>query len=73
MLISWSRLTPSMGLYDINHIALASDVKFDGRRPRRLTPAELGQIAGRAGRHTTDGTFGITDHCEMFEEDVIDL
>ena len=62
-----------MGLnMDINHIALASDVKFDGRRPRRLTPAELGQIAGRAGRHTTDGTFGITDHCEMFEEDVID-
>lgn len=62
-----------MGLnMDINHIALAGDVKFDGRRPRRLTPAELGQIAGRAGRHTTDGTFGITDHCEMLEEDVIE-
>ena len=62
-----------MGLnMDVNHVALASDVKFDGRRPRRLMPAELGQIAGRAGRHTTDGTFGITDHCEMFEEDVID-
>ncbi len=62
-----------MGLnMDINHVALAGDVKFDGRRPRRLTPAELGQIAGRAGRHTTDGTFGITDHCEMLEEDVID-
>ena len=61
-----------MGLnMDINHIALAGDVKFDGRRPRRLTPAELGQIAGRAGRHTIDGTFGITDHCEMLEEDVI--
>jgi ATP-dependent RNA helicase SUPV3L1/SUV3 len=62
-----------MGLnMDVNHIALAGDVKFDGRRPRRLTPAELGQIAGRAGRHTTDGTFGITDHCEMLEGEVIE-
>ncbi len=62
-----------MGLnMDINHVALAGDVKFDGRRPRRLTPAELGQIAGRAGRHTSDGSFGITEHATMLEEDVID-
>ena len=62
-----------MGLnMDIGHVALAGDVKFDGRRPRRLTPAELGQIAGRAGRHTTDGSFGITEHATMLEEDVID-
>ena len=62
-----------MGLnMDIEHIALAADVKFDGRRPRKLSPAELGQIAGRAGRHTTDGTFGITDTCEALEEEVID-
>ena len=62
-----------MGLnMDINHVAMAGDVKFDGRRPRRLMPAELGQIAGRAGRHTTDGTFGITEHATMLEEDVID-
>ena len=61
-----------MGLnMDINHIALAGDIKFDGRRPRRLTPAELAQVAGRAGRHTRDGTFGITETCEMLEEDVI--
>ena len=61
-----------MGLnMDIEHIALAGDVKFDGRRPRKLSPAELGQIAGRAGRHTTDGTFGITDTCEMLEEEVV--
>jgi len=61
-----------MGLnMDIDHIALADDVKFDGRRSRRLGPAELGQIAGRAGRHTRDGTFGITDHCSMFEDEVI--
>lgn len=62
-----------MGLnMDIHHVALAGDIKFDGRRARRLTPAELAQVAGRAGRHTRDGTFGITDTCEMFEEDVID-
>jgi ATP-dependent RNA helicase SUPV3L1/SUV3 len=61
-----------MGLnMDIDHVALAGDVKFDGRRPRKLTAAELGQIAGRAGRHTTDGSFGITDHCAMLEDEVI--
>ncbi|MGC6484107.1 MAG: helicase-related protein [Candidatus Puniceispirillales bacterium] len=62
-----------MGLnMDINHVALAGDIKFDGRRPRRLTPAELAQVAGRAGRHTRDGTFGITETCEIFEDDVIE-
>jgi ATP-dependent RNA helicase SUPV3L1/SUV3 len=34
--------------------------KFDGRRYRPLFPHELGQIAGRAGRHTEPGTFGVT-------------
>ncbi|MBL8698086.1 MAG: disulfide oxidoreductase, partial [Alphaproteobacteria bacterium] len=48
-----------MGLnMDIEHVAFAELVKFDGRHPRRLGAAELGQIAGRAGRHMTDGTFG---------------
>ena len=61
-----------MGLnMDIQHVALASDIKFDGRRPRKLSPAELAQIAGRAGRHTADGTFGITETCEPLEEDVV--
>src|SRR6185369_1913264 len=32
--------------------------KFDGHRQRRLTVAEMAQIAGRAGRHQRDGTFG---------------
>ncbi|MFZ1742466.1 MAG: helicase, partial [Pontixanthobacter sp.] len=36
----------------------ASVTKFDGVKQRRLTPAEIAQIAGRAGRHQTDGTFG---------------
>ena len=50
-----------MGLnMDVNHIAFSGLAKFDGRMRRRLTPAEIGQIAGRAGRHMQDGTFGTT-------------
>ncbi|QDX26814.1 helicase [Sphingomonas suaedae] len=48
-----------MGLnLDVHHVAFASLNKFDGRRSRRLTIAEMAQIAGRAGRHQRDGTFG---------------
>ena len=48
-----------MGLnMDIGHVAFASLTKFDGHRQRRLTLAEMAQIAGRAGRHQRDGTFG---------------
>jgi ATP-dependent RNA helicase SUPV3L1/SUV3 len=48
-----------MGLnLDLAHVAFASLSKFDGRRQRRLYPAEMAQIAGRAGRHQKDGTFG---------------
>lgn len=48
-----------MGLnMDISHVAFAGLHKFDGRRHRRLTTAEMAQIAGRAGRHQRDGTFG---------------
>jgi ATP-dependent RNA helicase SUPV3L1/SUV3 len=48
-----------MGLnMDVTHVAFASLNKFDGRRQRRLTVAEMAQIAGRAGRHQKDGTFG---------------
>ena len=48
-----------MGLnLDIHHIAFAGLSKFDGHRQRRLTPAEMAQIAGRAGRHQRDGSFG---------------
>ncbi|MFA7439545.1 MAG: helicase-related protein [Sphingomonadaceae bacterium] len=48
-----------MGLnMDIAHVAFAGLSKFDGRRHRRLTVAEMAQIAGRAGRHQRDGTFG---------------
>lgn len=48
-----------MGLnLDVNHVAFAGLSKFDGVRQRRLTTAEMAQIAGRAGRHHRDGTFG---------------
>ncbi len=48
-----------MGLnLDVSHVAFASLNKFDGIRQRRLTVAEMAQIAGRAGRHQRDGTFG---------------
>jgi ATP-dependent RNA helicase SUPV3L1/SUV3 len=48
-----------MGLnMDITHVAFAALGKFDGKRQRRLTLSEMAQIAGRAGRHQRDGTFG---------------
>jgi ATP-dependent RNA helicase SUPV3L1/SUV3 len=50
-----------MGLnLDIKHVAFSGLRKFDGRRMRDLMPHELAQIAGRAGRHTNAGTFGVT-------------
>jgi ATP-dependent RNA helicase SUPV3L1/SUV3 len=60
-----------MGLnMDVRHVAFAATRKFDGARPRNLLPAELAQIAGRAGRHTNDGTFGTTWDVEGLDETV---
>jgi ATP-dependent RNA helicase SUPV3L1/SUV3 len=42
----------------VDHVAFAGFCKFDGSEERELRPRELGQIAGRAGRHTSPGTFG---------------
>jgi ATP-dependent RNA helicase SUPV3L1/SUV3 len=48
-----------MGLnMDVSHVAFAGLEKFDGHRDRRLSIPEMAQIAGRAGRHQKDGTFG---------------
>ena len=61
-----------MGLnLDVRHVAFADNTKFDGHQTRPLTPAELGQIAGRAGRHMHDGTFGVTGTCDDFEEELV--
>ncbi|MFD1797651.1 disulfide oxidoreductase [Paracoccus aurantiacus] len=62
-----------MGLnLDIRHVAFSSTVKFDGRRMRQLFPHEMGQIAGRAGRHTEPGTFGVTGEASPLDEGLID-
>jgi ATP-dependent RNA helicase SUPV3L1/SUV3 len=65
-----------MGLnMDVAHVAFAGLEKFDGRRDRRLTIAEMAQIAGRAGRHQRDGTFGtlgLGDHSAEFTEQEIE-
>ena len=61
-----------MGLnMDVDHVAFARLTKFDGHRPRRLFAAELGQIAGRAGRGMRDGTFGTTGECPALTEDFV--
>ncbi|MGX1334122.1 ATP-dependent RNA helicase SUPV3L1/SUV3 [Bradyrhizobium elkanii] len=61
-----------MGLnLDVDHVAFASDRKYDGYQFRRLTPAEFAQIAGRAGRATRNGTFGTTGRCAPFEPELV--
>jgi len=61
-----------MGLnLDVDHVAFAGLRKFDGRSHRNLTPAELGQIAGRAGRHLNDGTFGVTAEVDGFDQELV--
>lgn len=61
-----------MGLnLDVSHVAFASLNKFDGVRQRRLTVAEMAQIAGRAGRHQRDGTFGSVGSEAAFTEEEI--
>ena len=62
-----------MGLnLDVDHVAFAANWKYDGTRFRKLTPAEMGQIAGRAGRHLADGTFGSTGRCPPFEPEMVE-
>ncbi|MFL6841311.1 MAG: helicase-related protein, partial [Sphingomicrobium sp.] len=66
-----------MGLnMDVTHVAFAGLDKFDGRRDRRLTIAEMAQIAGRAGRHQKDGSFGTLglggDSAPEFSEEEIE-
>lgn len=60
-----------MGLnLDINHVAFSSLTKFDGRRMRALAPNELAQIAGRAGRGMSHGTFGVTGEAPDLPDEV---
>jgi ATP-dependent RNA helicase SUPV3L1/SUV3 len=62
-----------MGLnLDIQHVAFSSTAKFDGRRMRALFPGELAQIAGRAGRHMSPGSFGVTGEARPLAPEVIE-
>jgi ATP-dependent RNA helicase SUPV3L1/SUV3 len=62
-----------MGLnMDVNHVWFASLRKFDGRTLRPLRNVELAQIAGRAGRHMNDGTFGTTADVGGLEPEVVE-
>ncbi|MBB4003258.1 helicase-related protein [Aurantimonas endophytica] len=62
-----------MGLnLDVDHVAFAQDWKFDGFQYRQLTPAEFAQIAGRAGRHLRDGTFGVTGKVDPLPQELVE-
>jgi len=62
-----------MGLnMDVDHVAFAGLRKFDGRRTRWLHANEIGQIAGRAGRHLRDGTFGVTGEALELDPDLVE-
>ncbi len=55
-----------MGLnLDVSHVAFTRSTKFDGRETRELELGEIGQIAGRAGRYTKDGTFSTVAPLEL--------
>ncbi len=61
-----------MGLnLDIRHVAFSGLRKFDGRKMRDLMPNELSQIAGRAGRYTQDGSFGVTGEAPPLDDDLV--
>src|ERR671912_686024 len=61
-----------MGLnLDVNHVAFASDKKFDGFQFRKLNNPELAQNAGRAGRYMRDGTFGTSGRCPPFDAETV--
>ena len=61
-----------MGLnMDVDHVTFAGLRKHDGKRTRWLRAQEIGQIAGRAGRYRTDGTFGVTGDCPQIDPDLV--
>jgi len=62
-----------MGLnLNLDHVAFARLTKFDGRVMRRLRAPEVAQIAGRAGRHMADGTFGTTGAAGQLAPEIVE-
>jgi len=57
---------------DIDNVSFSNLKKFDGKKTRKLSLSEISQIAGRAGRHTNDGTFGITGDCQHLSANEIE-
>ena len=58
---------------DLDHVYFSNLKKFDGKKLRKLNLAEIGQIAGRAGRYLNNGNFGITGECKEINADEVDL
>lgn len=72
--VDWLVATDAVGMglnLDVDHIAFAGHRKFDGHQYRQLTPSETSQIAGRAGRHLRDGTFGVTGRVPGFDNELV--
>jgi ATP-dependent RNA helicase SUPV3L1/SUV3 len=66
--VDWLVATDAIGMglnLDVEHVAFAALRKFDGKDVRDVEDAELGQIAGRAGRWIQDGTFGTLTPLEI--------
>ena len=57
---------------DIDNVSFSYLRKFDGKKSRKLNLSEISQIAGRAGRHINDGTFGTTGECKQFTSDEVE-
>ena len=58
---------------DLNSVYFSNLKKFDGKKLRKLTLSEIGQIAGRAGRYMNDGSFGVTGEVQNINTDEIEL
>ncbi len=58
---------------DLDYVYFSNLKKFDGKKLRKLNSAEIGQIAGRAGRYLNDGSFGITGDCKEITPEEVDL
>ena len=58
---------------DLDFVYFSNIKKFDGKKLRRLNLAEIGQIAGRAGRYLNDGSFGITGKCKELSPEEVEL
>jgi len=58
---------------DLDNVYFSNLKKFDGKKLRRLSLSEMGQIAGRAGRYLNDGNFGITGECDKINSDEVEL